>query len=80
MHKTLRSNRHQVLCKLLIEARKKAHLNQTELAKRLGRRQPYISKIEIGERRVDLVELIALAEAMGADPLKIFKAVRKAKP
>lgn len=80
MSKSLRTNRHRVLCELLVEARNKAGLIQAELARQLGKPQSYVSKIEIGERGIDLVEFIALTGAMETDPVKILKAVRKAKP
>lgn len=41
----------------LVMARKRAKLSQTDVAKRLGRPQTYVSKCETGERRVDVVEL-----------------------
>ena len=46
----------------LIEARKQAGLTQVEVAKRLGRAHSFISKCELGERRVDFVELRQLAQ------------------
>jgi len=51
----------------LVEAREAAGLTQTELARRLGKPQSYISKIETGERRIDLVELVELLEAIPVD-------------
>ena len=52
--------------KRLREARERAGLLQTEVAKRLGKPQSYVSKCESGERRVDVVELAAFAELYGA--------------
>jgi transcriptional regulator with XRE-family HTH domain len=46
-------------------ARRAAHLPQTELAARLGKPQSYISKIETGERRLDLIEAFDLCRALG---------------
>jgi transcriptional regulator with XRE-family HTH domain len=63
---------------LLISARNAAGLKQSELAKRLGRHQSYISKVEIGERRLDVVEFIELADAVGVDAIKILRKVKKA--
>jgi transcriptional regulator with XRE-family HTH domain len=45
----------------LIEARKQAGLTQVDVAKRLGKAHSFISKCELGERRVDFVELQQLA-------------------
>lgn len=41
----------------LREARKKAGLTQVDVAKALGRPQSYVTKCELGERRIDPVEL-----------------------
>lgn len=41
----------------LIEARKAAGLTQVDVAKLLGWPQPYVSRCESGERRVDVLEL-----------------------
>ncbi len=45
----------------LVQARQEAGLTQVEVAKRLGRPNSFISKCELGERRVDVVELRQLA-------------------
>jgi len=45
-----------------------AGLSQEDLAKKLGWDQTYVSKIERGVRRVDVVELIAIGEVLGIDP------------
>ena len=46
----------------LVQARKEAGLTQVEVAKRRGRPNSFISKFELGERRVDIVELQQLAK------------------
>ena len=51
----------------IVELRKAAGLTQVELAQRLGRPQSYVSKYERGERRLDVVEFVAVARALGAD-------------
>ena len=56
----------------LIAARKDAGVSQAELARRIGREQPFISLVERGVRRVDVVEFHVLATAIGADPVKLF--------
>jgi transcriptional regulator with XRE-family HTH domain len=57
MEKTIFTKGHRYMVKQLIKARKKARLKQKDVAKRLGRTQSYISKIEAGQRRVDVVQL-----------------------
>ncbi|MFH1678552.1 MAG: helix-turn-helix transcriptional regulator [Candidatus Omnitrophota bacterium] len=62
MDKTIYTKSHRNLVKQLINARKEAGLKQTDVAKRLGRTQSYISKIEAGQRRIDVIQLKELAE------------------
>jgi HTH-type transcriptional regulator/antitoxin HipB len=67
MAKTLRSARHERLIELLAEHRKRAGLSQAQLAAELGRVQSVIASIESGSRRVDIVELLDLAEVLNFD-------------
>ena len=53
---------------LLIEAREEAGLTQVELGKKLRRPQAFVSKIERGLRRVDVLEFLEIARAIGFDP------------
>jgi transcriptional regulator with XRE-family HTH domain len=55
----------------LKQARVEAELTQVEVAKKLKRPQSFVSKIESGERRVDVVELIDLARVYRR-PLDFF--------
>jgi len=67
MPKTLRSPRQRRLIELLVAQRKRAGLTQAALADRIGRVQPVIAAIEVGSRRVDVVELIQIASEIGLD-------------
>lgn len=58
---------------LLIDARKSAGLTQAQVAFRLGRPQSFVAKYENGERRIDVVEFLAIASALKADPNLLFK-------
>ena len=51
----------------LVQARRDAGLTQVEVAKRLGKAHTFLSKCELGERRVDFVELQQLAKIYGKD-------------
>jgi transcriptional regulator with XRE-family HTH domain len=51
----------------IVELRKEAGLTQVELAQRLGRPQSYVSKYERGERRLDVVEFLAVTRALDTD-------------
>ena len=67
MAKTIRSSGHEALRDALIAARKTAGLTQAELASKLKCHQSFVARVESGERRIDVIELIVLARAMGAD-------------
>lgn len=54
----------------LKEIREEAGLTQRQLAEKLGREQSFLGRIETGQRRVDLVELIWICSVCGADPEK----------
>nr|WP_313901183.1 helix-turn-helix transcriptional regulator [Methylobacterium sp. J-048] len=73
MPPSLRSRRHRRLAELIARYRDAAGLKQSDVAKQLGRHQPFVSGIESGQRRVDLVELLDLAEVIGFDPHELLK-------
>lgn len=45
-------------------ARNKARITQVQLATKLGKRQQFVSKYESGERRLDFIEFLDVAEAL----------------
>lgn len=75
MAKTIRSSGHEALCRALIDARQAAGLTQTELAQRLRCHQSLVARIESGERRIDVVELVVLSRALGADASEVLRQV-----
>ena len=72
MSKSAFSDAHQILVEQLTAARKHSGLKQEELAALIGKDQSYISNIERGQRRVDVIEFYALAQAMKMDPVVLF--------
>ena len=64
MKKTIHTDEYALLVTLLRETRESAGLTQIELALRLNTTQSIVSKIERGERRLDLVELKAWCDAI----------------
>lgn len=61
----LHTRRYRAFLAKLRRAREEAGLTQVEVAKLVGRPQTWVSKCELGERRVDVVELEDLAMAYG---------------
>lgn len=77
MRKSTHTKDYAIFLKLLVEARHKAGLTQAQLGSRLPFGQPGISKIERGERRVDVVELRMICEQLGVsieDFIRYFEA------
>lgn len=74
--KSLRSPAHVRLLELLLAAREKAGLTQQQLADRLGKPQSFISKYEGGERRIDVIEFIAIADALDMDASRAIRDIR----
>ena len=61
------------LLTMLVAVRHAAGVRQQKLAEKLGKPQSFVAKYEGGERRIDLVEFIAIARALDADPVKLFR-------
>lgn len=68
MEKSRHSDDHQRLRVLLRQLRDEAGLTQTEVAKRLRVSQSFVSKYEAGDRRLDVIELRKVLNALGAKP------------
>ena len=76
--RTLRSPGHLALIAALKQARTEAGLTQSQLADRLKRPQSFVAKYENGERRIEVVELVQIANAIGCDPCEVIMAVSNA--
>jgi len=70
---TISRKRHQVLIGIIIDERKRAGLRQVELAKKLKKTQTWVSRLEQGGRRLDVVEFMRLAEVIGFDPVATIR-------
>ena len=56
----------------LVQKRKQARLSQRQLAEKIGVIHSLVGKVEQGERRLDVIELIVYCRAMGADPSELI--------
>lgn len=56
----------------LVRLRKGRGISQTELARRLGKTQQFVSLIEMGGRRITVVDFFVLAVALEVNPLEAF--------
>jgi len=75
LSKTVFTGAHKILVEVLLKARKAAGLNQTHVAEKVGKDQTFVSLIERSQRRVDVLEFVALSRAMGRDPVELFEQV-----
>lgn len=73
MSKSIHTAGHRFLRQQLISARKAAGLTQDDVARRLNRPQSFVAKYEGGERRIDIVEFIAIVRALEGDPREVFE-------
>lgn len=80
MTRTIRSPGHVALVDALIHARRAAGLTQVQLANRLRVHQSFIARIETGQRRIDVSELIILSRAIGVKPAVLVDIVAKSVP
>lgn len=80
MPKTLHSSGHTALIEALIEARNSIGLSQATLAQRLGCHQSLVARIESGQRRIDVPELVILARALETDPKQFIDQIEASIP
>lgn len=72
MSSSIFTQRHQEFIGFIASVRKAAGITQVELAERLGKPQSFVSKVERGERRLDVIEFCQVAEALGHSPAELL--------
>ena len=77
MKKNIRLDQQKKLLVLLRGIRVDAGLTQSELASRLARDQTFVSKYESGERRLDILELREVCQAIGTDFVTFIRRLDK---
>jgi transcriptional regulator with XRE-family HTH domain len=76
MPRSQHSEKYKMFCRLLTDARLRRKLTQAELASRLEKPQSFIAKYEKAERRLDVIEFLEIADAIGVTPAKIIREVQ----
>jgi transcriptional regulator with XRE-family HTH domain len=71
------SDAYRLFRAMLTELRHKKGVSQAALACLLGVPQSYVSKYELGERRVDLVEAFDICRALDTDPVAFVRRLIK---
>lgn len=80
MPRSVFTDAYGTMLEALVAARKRAGVSQVELSERLGKPQPFISKIERGVRRIDVIEFYVIARALELDPVALFGAIVRKLP
>ena len=73
MRNSIHTKKYRLLLDWLIEAGNDAGLTQQQVADKLGRPQSFVAKYEGGERRLDVVEFVEIAEVLGANPVEVIR-------
>jgi transcriptional regulator with XRE-family HTH domain len=75
MRRSFHSQAYKSAVAKLIDARHEAGLTQRDLAEKLGKARSFVGKMEAGERRVDFVEFIVIARALGVDEGELLRSI-----
>jgi len=75
MAKSIFTSEHRDFIASLRDVRVAASITQAELSRRLGKNQSYISNIERGQRRLDVIEFSRIALALGQSPHVLFSQI-----
>lgn len=73
MSSSVHDPKYRIFCRLIVDYRQRQGITQTQLSEKLQRPQSFVSKYENGERRIDLIEFIEIADALGIDSLKFIR-------
>lgn len=74
---SLHGESYAAFVRMLVERRKASGLSQQDVADAMGWPQSFIAKVEKRERRLDAVEFIRIAAAIGFDPARIIRELQK---
>ena len=75
--KSLYTAEWEILLKTLKNVREKQGWTQQQLAKKLGRPQSLVAKIEAGERKLDVCQFIDYMRILEADPVAVMRRIMK---
>ena len=67
-----RDARYRSVVETLVKRRRELGLSQQALAERLGLHKQFVSRVELGERRLDVVEFADFARALGLAPADLM--------
>lgn len=73
MGRWVSSPSYRAAVKVIADARNAAGMTQRALAEKIGRPYTVIANIERGERRIDVVEFVAIARALGVSETEMMR-------
>ena len=76
MTKSVFTDRYRLFLHLLIQERRNKNITQVQLAQMLKKPQSYVSKYENGERRLDVIEFLNIADYIGIDASDFIKKLK----
>lgn len=77
MKKSLNSKETRILLEMLYQLRVSVGLRQSDLARMLKVPQSFVSKMESGERRIDLIELRSILLCFKTDLVEFVRELQK---
>lgn len=80
MTQSIRSDGLLALGRAIVEIRAARGMSQRQFADSIGYRNTFIAKVELGVRRLDVVEFVVLARAMNVDAADLLRKVDEATP
>lgn len=75
--KSTHTEQYRSLLALMRASREERGVTQQELARRLGKPQSYVSKAEMGERRLDVLEFLQFMRAIEGEPLAMLRQLER---
>ncbi len=75
--KSTHTEQYRSLLALMRSSRQERGITQQELARRLGKPQSYVSKAEMGERRLDVVEFLQFMRAIEGEPMAVLRQLER---
>ena len=73
MTKSVFTDRYRLFLQLLVQERRDKGITQVQLAEKLQKPQSNVSKYENGERRLDIIEFLDIADCIGIDAAECIK-------
>ncbi|SMN16115.1 DNA-binding protein [uncultured Candidatus Thioglobus sp.] len=77
MKNAIYSSNGKILCEWLKEQRINSDLTMRDLGEKLNLHHSIVGRIELGERRLDVIEWIQYCEALNADPFECLETLIK---